>query len=306
MKTPPPADTLSETEFAQLKDYFRRSTLTPVRTFGEDAQSKLDMGKVIGGLQSLGPLKVLLPDDRLMQGAFEVGVYPWVRICRLEIRYADRNNKPISEPVIGTGWFAGPKTIITAGHNLYEVGWERRDRADGPAMGIMADIWIGYRQGNALGHVQSADFHVHDEWRSFIDTNPVESVKRSQLDLGCIQLSGAVFDFPRYFDLNAATNAELSGQAATISGYPTDIDGGEVQHRATAQIGEVSPTFFYHGIDTGRGQSGAPVWLGGTDVAQPSIVGIHTGGDDDERHNWALRMTPGVKAKIQQWVAENP
>lgn len=306
MKTPELAGKLTDAQFADVKDYFRRSTLTPVRTFGEDARSKLEMGKVIAGLQSLGPEKVIGPiDDRMARGALEASVYPWVRICRLRVRCPDQDGQPSGAAIIGTGWFAGPKTIITAGHVLYDVEWRARDNSE-PAWGAMADVWIGYREGLALGHTNSAKFRIADAWKSFVDAGPVESERRSQIDLGCVQLGEAMFDWPRYFDLNAVGDAALSGQLATISGYPSDRDDTQIQYSASAPIGEVKPTYFYHAVDTFFGQSGAPVWLGGTDTAQPSVVGIHAGGDENERRNWAVRITSEVKALIQHWVAENP
>jgi glutamyl endopeptidase len=306
MKTPGPVGALTDAQFANVKDYFRRSTLTPVRTFGEDARSKLEMGKVIAGLQSLGPEKVIGPiDDRMARGALEASVYPWVRICRLRVRCPDQNGQPSGAAIIGTGWFAGPKTIITAGHVLYDVDWPGRDNSE-PAWGAMADVWIGYREGLALGHTNSAKFRIADAWKSFVDVSPIESARRSQIDLGCVQLGEALFDWPKYFDLNASGDLALLGQRATISGYPSDLSNTQIQYSASAIIGEVAPSFFYHDIDTFGGQSGGPVWLGGTDIAQPSVVGIHTGGDEAEQRNWAVRMTGEVKELIQQWVAENP
>ena len=292
----------------EAREYFRRSTLTPVRAFGDDAQSKRSLGKVIAGLHALGPSdqeKVILSDDRLARGRLEESVYPWVRVCRLRVRCPDENGQPVSSACIGTGWFAGPKTIITAGHVLYDTDWPERN-ATTPAWGAMADIWIGYREGLALGHANSAKFRVTDAWKAFVDAGPEEGQRRSQIDLGCIQLGESLFDFPKYFDLNDVGDAALTGQLATISGYPTDRDGSQIQYSASDTIGAVEPTFFYHKIDTFGGQSGAPVWLGGKGVAQPSVVGIHTGGSEGEVRNWAVRMTSDVKALIQDWVAENP
>ena len=211
----------------------------------------------------------------------------------------------MSAACIGTGWFAGPKTIITAGHVLYDVNWPQRDEIT-PAWGAMADVWIGYREGLALGHANSARFRVTNAWKAFVDSGASEADRRSQIDVGCIQLGESLFDFPRYFDLNGAGDAAIAGQLATISGYPTDRDSAQIQYSGSGGIGDVSPNFFYHLIDTFGGQSGAPVWLGGTGVAQPSVVGIHTGGSEEEARNWAVRMTSELKALIQQWVEENP
>jgi len=290
------------------RDYFRRSTLTPVRALGNDDQSKEELGKVLAGMRSLGPQdaeKMFLPDGRQARGFLEASVYPWVRVCRLRIRCPDQNGEPVGVSCIGTGWFAGPKTIITAGHVLYDVNWPKREEAT-PAWGAMADVWIGYRDGLALGHANSARFRVTKSWKAFVDAGADEAGRRSQIDLGCIQLGESLFDFPKYFDLNGSGDVALTGQIATISGYPTDRDASQIQYSGSGVIGDVSPTFFYHLIDTYGGQSGSPVWLGGTGVDQPSVVGIHTGGSEAEVRNWAVRMTGDVKALIQQWVDENP
>jgi glutamyl endopeptidase len=293
---------------AGAREYFRHSTLTPVRVVGDNAQSKKQLGELLSGMRALGPRdeeKIIALDDRQARGRLEASVYPWVRICRLRLRCPDQDGVPVGAACIGTGWFAGPKTIITAGHVLYDVNWPERIETT-PAWGAMADVWIGYREGLALGHANSAKFRVTNAWKDFVAAGAPEDERRAQIDIGCIQLGESLFDLPKYFDLNGADNAALTGEVATISGYPVDRDNGQIQYSGSGKIGAVSPSFFYHQIDTFGGQSGAPVWLGGTGVAQPSVVGIHTGGNEDEQKNWAVRMTSDVKALIQQWVDENP
>jgi V8-like Glu-specific endopeptidase len=65
----------------------------------------------------LTPESVIGTDDRIR--VLDPETMPWRMICSLEI--SGRTGKGI-----GTGWFVGPKTIITAGHCVYHPnfgGW---------------------------------------------------------------------------------------------------------------------------------------------------------------------------------------
>ena len=53
---------------------------------------------------------VIGPDDRIL--VKDTSRFPWRAIAQLEITPQAGN----AGPLIGTAWFAGPKTLITAGH----------------------------------------------------------------------------------------------------------------------------------------------------------------------------------------------
>lgn len=284
--------------------YFERSRMTPFKVITAGDKSSPDIIPVIQQLAGLAEPgfrdaeKVILPDDRHETGQLEARLYPYVRICRIVAR------GPAGVSCLGTGWFAGPRTIVTAGHVLYDTHWPGWDDRT-PAWAEAADVWIGYYRGSSIGHAFSSNFRVAGPWKKFLDTGGAEDERRDQVDLGCIQLGEALSDLPRYFKLDVAPDVVLRDQVASISGFPIDRGAGEVQFSGSERIGEVRPNSFYHAVDTGNGQSGAPVWLGDRNVLQPAIVGVHTGGNLEEGRNWAVRMTDDVAALIRGWVAEN-
>lgn len=295
-------------------DYFARSVMTPMKVIGLDERDQPDISRTLRHLRGLGVAdpaidlpdaeKVVGADGRIAPGALERDLYPWVRICRIRMRCPDQGGVPSREHCIGTGWFAGPKTIITAGHVVFDNDWPGRSSIS-PAWGAAADIWIGYHRGTALAHALSTDFRVASAWWDYLHNRPVASEKRLQTDLGCIQLSEPLSDLTGFFDVTAIKDRDVTGREITVAGYPIDRDDAQVLHSGKGPVKDRSGEIFYHHADTGNGQSGAPVWLSETS-AQPSIVGIHTGGDTSQGRNWAVLVTPAVKALIAGWVAENP
>jgi len=313
-------------DFIRAADrYFSQSLMTPARVVGTDDREQVEqLLRPIGHMLKLGANgaaterdsgidrardaleKVVGVDDRVKQGDLEVKLYPWIRICRIRMRCPDENGAPSSETCLGTGWFAGPKTIVTAGHVVFDREWGNRTLAK-PVWGAAADIWVGYNEGYFLAHALSTNFRTSSAWRDYLENpNPDPDQQRFQVDIGCIQLSEPLADVPKFFDLDSPADAQLATHIATTSGFPADRDDGQVQYRGSGPITQILPGTFYHEVDTFNGQSGAPVWLGDHKVEQPVVVGIHTGGDENERRNWAVRVTPAVKNLIQQWVSENP
>src|SRR5262245_48931349 len=69
----------------------------------------------------IGLESVLAQDDRVR--ILDTELPPWRMICALEMRGAS------GAGAIGTGWLAGPRTIITAGHCVHSTrffgGWAR-------------------------------------------------------------------------------------------------------------------------------------------------------------------------------------
>jgi V8-like Glu-specific endopeptidase len=64
------------------------------------------------------PEDVIGIDDRVMVP--DTSTTPWRCICHLEITYDS------GQVGFGTGWFAGERTVVTAGHCLYTRGTPSR------------------------------------------------------------------------------------------------------------------------------------------------------------------------------------
>ena len=224
------------------------------------------------------------PDDRVRIRDTEND--PWRMICSLAIT-GPRGN------FVGTGWFAGPKTIITAAHCLYEVtqmgGWA-----------IEISIYPGRDDNDFPYQTRSSKFEVPQGW---IDSQGREA----DYDYGVIHLSEPLGEEIGWFSATFANDERLKGTRVNISGYPGDLAGNygayQLFHADNVPNDGVAPNRFYYTIDTAGGQSGAPVWieLGGD---QRQVVGIHTYGFRGvSGRNSATRITPIVLNDIKEWIA---
>jgi V8-like Glu-specific endopeptidase len=226
------------------------------------------------------PLESLIGrDDRIR--ILDTFNAPWRMICSLSIQ-ANGN-------YVGTGWFAGPKTIITAAHCLYLKqmgGWARQIR-----------IFPG-RDGNDLPYeAVSEKLEVPQEWRERRGRNP-------DYDYGVIHLDTKLGEKTGWFSVAVANDEQLSDAFVNLSGYPGDVAGGfgiyQLFH--ADQVSDVAENRFFYAIDTFGGQSGSPVWQEG-DNGQRQVVGIHTYGVGGSfALNSATRITPLLFNDIKQWL----
>jgi V8-like Glu-specific endopeptidase len=216
-------------------------------------------------------------DDRTQVG--NTNEYPWRAIASLLITAANGSQW------IGTGWFVGPRILMTAGHVVYmadQGGWcsqitviPGRNGADEP-----------------FGRVTTSQFKSVSGWST--DGN-------SDFDYGAIILPAdqRLGDTVGWFGWQARSDDDLNGQTVNISGYPGDKPVG-TQWFHSNSIKSIASNTFKYDVDTAGGQSGAPVWMFvGTDR---TAVGIHTNGD--LTGNSATRVTNDVAASINAWRTE--
>lgn len=210
---------------------------------------------------------------------------PWRMICSLSIQ-GPRGS------FVGTGWFAGPKTIITAGHCIYEErqmgGWATQIQVS-PG-----------RDGNNFPYppVTSQKFEVPEEWVASRGTNP-------DFDYGVIYLDEPLGERTGWFSVAIADNNRLDRAAVNLSGYPYDAAGGfgiyQLFHRDL--VSNIGDSRFYYEIDTYGGQSGAPVWIELDNTGNRQVVGVHTYGIGGSfQLNSATRITPTILTDIKQWL----
>ena len=196
----------------------------------------------------------------------------------------------------GTGWLAGPKTIITAGHNVYsrrKGGW-----AD------LIEVIPGRDGRQKLSQKSRSNrFRALDAWIE--DRDP-------DFDIGVIQLNNS---FQRTFkqkQFKSVDDDQLEKQRVQIVGYPQDKDAGEKQYTHTSYVKGVEENRIYYDVDTSQGQSGAPIWLKGETEEDDLVVGVHaydstqTPAGLGEKANSAPRITKGVELTIKEWVQQNP
>jgi glutamyl endopeptidase len=217
---------------------------------------------------------VIGPDDR--QQITATTTYPWRAICSLLITAANGTRW------IGTGWFAGPRLVMTAGHCVFmrdQGGWARS-----------IDVIPG-RNGASrpYGTRTSTAFRSVSGWTQ---------QNNREYDYGAILVTGGTAPGSQtgFFGYGVRSNAELLSYTVNVSGYPGDKPAG-TQWWHARRIDAVTARTFSYQIDTAGGQSGAPAWvlLNNTRTA----VGIHTNGAPSG--NSATRITQDVFNNIQLW-----
>lgn len=180
------------------------------------------------------------PDDRIQ--ITNTSSYPWRVHASLLITAADNSTW------IGTGWFVGPGTLITAGHVVYiknsgvpgRDGWVKR-----------IDVMPG-RNGSSLpyGSVTSTSFRSVTGWTQNGDQN---------YDYGAILIPTKLGNTTGWFGFGVYSDSDLLATTGNISGYPGDKPVG-TQWYDYRRIASVNSRKVYYDIDTAGGQSGSAVY----------------------------------------------
>ncbi|MBX3494341.1 MAG: trypsin-like peptidase domain-containing protein [Parvibaculum sp.] len=197
---------------------------------------------------------------------------PWRCIVLLQIFYRS------GQTGRGTGWFIGPKTIVTAAHCIHH-------ESAGDAIRII--VTPGYDRGAApYGQFEVSGSLWNPAWRSSYD--PV-------LDFALLFLNQD--PGVGYFGFAAAPDPNLQRVIVNIAGYPKDRPS--TQWYDAGRVSKADANFIYHQIDTEEGQSGAPLFW--TDRVQRIGLGIHTyGANSMQPNNRARRITPELFTLFQQ------
>ena len=180
------------------------------------------------------------PDDRVK--ITTTGVYPWRAHASLLITARD------GSMWIGTGWFIGPHTLMTAGHVVYikNSGVAGRD-------GFVRSIKVmPGRNGSTLpyGSVTTSNLRTVRGW---VDDGDEDH------DYGAIILPTNLGSQTGWFGFGVYSDATLKASVGNISGYPGDKPDG-TQWYAARRIDSVGPRKVYYDIDTYGGQSGSCVY----------------------------------------------
>lgn len=224
---------------------------------------------------------LLVPGHDRRSRVLDTTFDPWRKICALEINSKD------GDSLIGTGWIAGPRLIITAGHCVFNKtysGWMDS-----------IDIIPG-RDGDSepFGRYTSKTFCTMERWTNAGDEN---------YDIGAIILSNDLDSRLGYFSFGYYPDSNLSAQMVNISGYPICIAGEEQMHHSN-RICAVTDHKIYYDVDTEGGQSGSPVWFYPSNDTTPVVVGVHSNGAGRSLNaNSGVRITPLLVNKISEWRA---
>ena len=168
--------------------------------------------------------------------------YPWRVHASLLITARDGSRW------IGTGWFIGPHTLMTAGHVVYIKNSGIAGR-DGWVRSI--DVMPG-RNGSSLpyGTVRSSNFRSVLGWTNNGDQN---------FDYGAIIIPTNLGNTTGWFGFGVFSDSDLLSSMGNIAGYPGDKPAGTLWY-AARRIASVNSRKVYYDIDTFGGQSGSAVY----------------------------------------------
>jgi glutamyl endopeptidase len=229
---------------------------------------------VAGDIEFARPQFTFGSDDRVLIG--DTSALPWRCVCQLVVEGLH------GREVLGTGWMAGPRTVLTAGHNLlsHVAGHQA------------ARVWImPARSGDAVpfGYRSSTSFIVHPLWQAKADR---------EHDIGAVWLDDPLGDRLGWFGITAFGDEQLSGLLVNNSGYPADKPLGTQWFNAGRVLG-VKPRVITYGLDTEPGQSGSPIFLFTADQ-QRIVVAVHAYGDSGQ--NMGVRITPALFQTLVGWI----
>jgi glutamyl endopeptidase len=219
------------------------------------------------------------PDDRVQ--ITTTAVYPWRVHASLLITAADNSSW------IGTGWFIGPHTLMTAGHVVFiknsgvpgRDGWVRK-----------IQVMPG-RNGATLpyGSVTSTNFRSVTSWTNSGDEN---------FDYGAIIIPNNLGNTTGWFGFGVYSDADLLASVGNISGYPGDKPTGTQWYDAR-RIASVNSKKVYYDIDTVGGQSGSAVYR----IINGQRVGIAIHAYGGATTNSGTRIVTAVYNNMVNWKA---
>ncbi|HYU80324.1 MAG TPA: trypsin-like peptidase domain-containing protein [Vicinamibacterales bacterium] len=235
------------------------------------------------------PFESLLSDVDCRKQILETELTPWRMIASLEI------TSQHGLAYIGTGWFAAPRTLITAGHCVFDPvelgGWARE-----------ISVLPG-RNGDeppAFPAAASMRFSTTDRWLE---------AQEPDFDYAAIPLDTDLGSKVGTFGIGVLPDNELSDRLVNVSGYPVTPGDGKSQYFHANRIKALTTRRLFYDIDTMGGQSGSPVWAYVDDTTTPIVVGIHAygvGGTPADLHltaNSGPRILPEVLDVIRGWIA---
>ncbi len=227
----------------------------------------------------------------------ETAAAPWRMICNLEIQF------PFGSGV-GTGWLAGPTTVLTAGHCVFDSqvgGWATRIVV---TPGLNRDV-------KPHGQVIARRFSTTKLW---------ETGRNPDHDIGVIHLNKDATPLERNsvelgndlgaFGFAVRTDEELLRSFIHVAGYPGEVERGFGKemwgHRS--RVKRMTDRRAFYDVDTTPGQSGAPAFVIEENPSQPIAVAIHAYGTRGTPPSLGViansgpRITREVFEKIEEWI----
>lgn len=220
-------------------------------------------------------------DDRIR--IMDTDKYPWRVNASLLIIARDNSRW------VGTGWFIGPHTLVTAGHCVY-IQSGNPDR-DGWVKSIQV---MPGRNGASLpfGSVTATRFWSVTGWTQGADPN---------YDYAAIILAQDLGNRVGWMGFSVLGDSVLKDARANIAGYPSDKRGEEqgTLWYDKNRVASVNSNKVYYDIDTVGGQSGSAVYIAQGDTR--TAIAVHAYGG--AATNSGTRISRPVFDNLTRWKA---
>lgn len=268
----------------------RTKKAKPIRAIVEDVPG-YGGGDPDAAAGAFGLERVFGSDDRTIVPSTLAEPWRWSAALRIRARDGKR--------FVGTGWFIGPRTLVTAGHCvfLHDHGGFAESIEVIPALDGTT---------RPFGSVVARRFGSVEGWTQR---------RNSDFDYGSITLDAEVAPPVGAFAFAAVPAEVLETATLNISGYPADRDGATRQYFHARRIARVSSRRLYYQIDTFGGQSGSAAWItvsraaaAQLGIAVPAgvqqarvVAAIHTTGAS--RANHGTRITADVVTNLRKWMS---
>jgi V8-like Glu-specific endopeptidase len=195
---------------------------------------------------------------------------------------------PTGQALGGSGWLLGPRTVITAGHNVFSRmlnSWANRVEVRVARNGTSEPYPVQAVSGSEL---QSVEGWVNDG--------------QEASDFGALILPQPVSAGSFGID-TGITDAQLNSVLIAVAGYPLlQSDTWGTLWAEAHFIAQATEDRLYYAVATVEGMSGGPVFLTDQNGAR-FVVGIHNYLSSDNQFGIATRVNPLVANYLAQWRA---
>jgi formylglycine-generating enzyme required for sulfatase activity/V8-like Glu-specific endopeptidase len=225
---------------------------------------------------------------------------PYRMIVKLRLQFPDKAGDC-------TGWFAGPHTIVTAGHCIY------RTKAGGWLNGVYVYLEkddASFRKIKYISNNQqcASTASICGPFRKAAQFNGSEEVGNLH-DYGAIILpDDELGNLAGWFVAESPLDSVLNGRWFELAGYPTDVDkmnyheGYQLWRHADYALSESgiwSADWLKYYIDATEGQSGSPVFYSSPPGPVYKVNAIHHGGS--VLNNLGTRISSAVLDDLIKW-----